>query len=64
MLEITVGVSLFISKSLIPVMLGDANKMTHPNTITYLSPFRTQYATVTGSLDQITIHGCVFLNIY
>lgn len=64
MLEITVGVSLSISKSLIPVMLGDAKKMTHPNSITYLSPFCTQYATVTGSLDQITIHGCVFLNIY
>lgn len=61
----TVGVSLSISKSLIPVMLGDAKKkMTHPNTITHLPPFRTQYASVTGSLDQITIHGCVFLNIY
>lgn len=60
----TVGVSLSISKSLIPVMLGDANKMTHPNTITCLSPFRAQYATVTVSLDQITIHGCVFLNVY
>lgn len=64
MLETTVGVSLSISKSLISVMLSDANKMTHANTITRLSPFRTQYVTVTGSLDQITIYGCVFSNIY